>query len=450
MSMSMSTTFCALHAPMYPRYLPPPTMLSLRLIRQLIDSTLLDRPIVVSKCCRHGPNRLPPRPQTRFFASSSPARPVSPPQAPRTPPLSKHHVRHKSTKSSSAWKSRQGRDSFTREAKVQGLKSRAAFKLLEINEKYRIFRRRYTVVDLGYAPGSWSQVAISCTAPGGRVIGIDVIPAQPPRGVSTIQGNFLSPAVQAEVRAYVQDPDRGRAVERRSLVRGDSSGNNEGGEVGDDEGGATEEELREAERGYVDRERRARLMARGEEDGAADAQQQQQHEAGEEGGGETAKEKAKAKAAAAAAASQKAADRAAGRVVDVVLSDMCEPWEQTSGFHKKSVTEPYFRMMNTSGIPFRDHAGSMDLCNAALNFAHDTLRTGGHFICKFYQGAEDKLLEKALKRLFDRVHRLKPEASRNVRLPLNTPPPLLKTGLVWSGLVWSGPVRSGPIWSGLD
>ena len=47
------------------------------------------------------------------------------------------------------------------------------------------------------------------------------------------------------------------------------------------------------------------------------------------------------------------------RVVDVVLSDMCEPWLQTDGFWKKSLTNPYNRMMNTSGMNFRDHAGSM-------------------------------------------------------------------------------------------
>ena len=46
-------------------------------------------------------------------------------------------------------------------------------------------------------------------------------------------------------------------------------------------------------------------------------------------------------------------------MVDVVLSDMCEPWEQTTGFWKRSLTDPYLRMMNTSGNSFRDHAGSM-------------------------------------------------------------------------------------------
>ena len=51
---------------------------------------------------------------------------------------------------------------------------------------------------------------------------------------------------------------------------------------------------------------------------------------------------------------------------------------------------------------------------AALTFCFDTLRTGGHFVCKFYQGAEDKAFELRMKKLFERVHREKPESSRNV------------------------------------
>jgi len=70
-------------------------------------------------------------------------------------------------------------------------------------------------------------------------------------------------------------------------------------------------------------------------------------------------------------------------------------------------------MMNTSGINFKDHAGSMDLCAAALQFSYDTLRVGGHLVCKFYQGVEDKQLEAQLKTLFAVVHREKPESSRN-------------------------------------
>lgn len=53
-----------------------------------------------------------------------------------------------------------------------------------------------------------------------------------------------------------------------------------------------------------------------------------------------------------------------------------------------------------------------DLCNAALTFCYDTLVTGGHFLCKFYQGAEDHAFELRLKKLFEKVHRIKPDSSR--------------------------------------
>ena len=52
-------------------------------------------------------------------------------------------------------------------------------------------------------------------------------------------------------------------------------------------------------------------------------------------------------------------EEAEGRMVNVVLSDMSAPWEQTTGFYKRSLSNPYYRMMNTSGMSFRDHAGSM-------------------------------------------------------------------------------------------
>lgn len=60
-------------------------------------------------------------------------------------------------------------------------------------------------------------------------------------------------------------------------------------------------------------------------------------------------------------------------------------------------------------------ACTKDLCMAALTFCFDTLRTGGHFVCKYYQGNEEKDLELRLKKLFEKVHREKPESSRNVR-----------------------------------
>jgi 21S rRNA (uridine2791-2'-O)-methyltransferase len=230
-------------------------------------------------------------------------------------------ARTASSASSTRWKARQSSDSYARDAKVAGLKSRAAFKLLEINQKYKIFKSGDTVVDLGYAPGSWSQVAFNRTQPGGRVVGIDIIPAQPPKGVSTLQGDFLSPEIREEVRKYVQDPMRGRARQQRAqLSRVD----------GDEEGGLTEEELEEEGRGLVEREK----------DAIDDAFTR---EAAKQTDGLT----------------QQELDVAEGRVVDVVLSDMSEPWPQTSSSWIRSVSNPWFRMMNTSGMAFRDHAGSM-------------------------------------------------------------------------------------------
>ncbi len=96
---------------------------------------------------------------------------------------------------------------------------------------------------------------------------------------------------------------------------------------------------------------------------------------------------------------------------------MSAPWPQTHGFWLNTLSNPYRRMMNTSGNAFRDHAGSMDLCLAALEFASDTLRPGGHLVCKFYQGAEDKALEARLKKMFAKVVREKPESSRSVGFP---------------------------------
>jgi 21S rRNA (uridine2791-2'-O)-methyltransferase len=56
---------------------------------------------------------------------------------------------------------------------------------------------------------------------------------------------------------------------------------------------------------------------------------------------------------------KRAQEEAEGKCVDVVLSDMFAPWDQTTGFWKRSLSDPYIRMMNTSGINYKDHAGSM-------------------------------------------------------------------------------------------
>ncbi|OJJ50440.1 hypothetical protein ASPZODRAFT_126302 [Penicilliopsis zonata CBS 506.65] len=264
-----------------------------------------------------------------------------------------------SSSSSKRWQSRQLKDQFTREATVQGLKSRAAFKLLQIDEKYRIFRSGQTVVDLGYAPGSWSQVALNRTQPGGRVLGVDIIPAQPPKGVSTIQGNFLSPEIQTYVREFLRDPDRGRP--RNSNL------------------------VRESHQAELDQQDQIQKMDAYFDDYGVPKDTY----------------------------NLSTMDSEIERTVDVVLSDMSAPWLQTTGFWKRSLSDPYHRMMNTTGVSFKDHTGSMDLCQAALEFSFQTLKTGGHFICKFYQGIEDKPFELQLKQSFAKVYRLKPKSSRS-------------------------------------
>lgn len=258
-----------------------------------------------------------------------------------TPALS--HISHTprtsvahGSSSSTRWKTRQTRDHFAREAKVAGLKSRAAYKLLELDSKHHIFRKGATVVDLGYAPGSWSQVAVSRTSPGGRVLGIDIIPAQPPRGASSIQGNFLSAEVQAEVRRYVRDPALGRARAKVVMSKRHPSDAAE-----EEEEGATEEDVEAESRGVLSLAQETRPQEEADQD-----QQQQDAEAA------AAKEQEEQ-------LSVRQKDLRDGRVVDVVLSDMSAPWEQTTGHWIRSVSNPYFRMMNTSGTAFRDHAGSM-------------------------------------------------------------------------------------------
>ena len=93
-------------------------------------------------------------------------------------------------KSSKQWLRRHVTDGFVQKAKAQGYRSRAAFKLLEIDAQEKILRRGQTVVDLGAAPGSWSQVAAANVKPGGRVIAIDLLEIVPISGVTVLRADF--------------------------------------------------------------------------------------------------------------------------------------------------------------------------------------------------------------------------------------------------------------------
>jgi 23S rRNA (uridine2552-2'-O)-methyltransferase len=93
-------------------------------------------------------------------------------------------------KSSKAWLQRHVNDHYVKKARAQGFRSRAAFKLLELDEKERLLRPGMTVVDLGAAPGGWSQVAARKVAPGGRVFAIDLLEIAPISGVTVFRADF--------------------------------------------------------------------------------------------------------------------------------------------------------------------------------------------------------------------------------------------------------------------
>ncbi len=90
-------------------------------------------------------------------------------------------------------------DPYVKRARALGYRSRAAFKLLEIDAKDRVFARGARVVDLGAAPGGWSQVAAEKVGPRGRVVAVDLLPMAPIEGVTFIRGDLTDPTVRRDV-----------------------------------------------------------------------------------------------------------------------------------------------------------------------------------------------------------------------------------------------------------
>ncbi|MDH5377589.1 MAG: 23S rRNA methyltransferase [Gammaproteobacteria bacterium] len=93
-------------------------------------------------------------------------------------------------KKKNPWIQRQDKDKFVKAAQVQGYRSRAAFKLIEINEKDKLIKPGMIIVDLGAAPGGWSQVASRLAGDRGRVIALDLLEMDSMAGVEIIQGDF--------------------------------------------------------------------------------------------------------------------------------------------------------------------------------------------------------------------------------------------------------------------
>ncbi len=108
--------------------------------------------------------------------------------------------------SSKRWLRRHVTDRHVREASAQGYRSRAAGKLLEIDARDHLFSRGARVVDLGAAPGGWSQVAARKVGPQGRVVALDLLEIAPIRGVTVLRGDFTDVLRRDAVRAALGGP----------------------------------------------------------------------------------------------------------------------------------------------------------------------------------------------------------------------------------------------------
>ena len=102
--------------------------------------------------------------------------------------------------SSTRWLERQLNDPYVRRAKAENYRSRAAYKLLELDERFGLLKEAKAVVDLGIAPGGWSQV-VRRRVPQGRVVGIDLLPTDPIEGVAILQMDFMDEAAPNRLRA---------------------------------------------------------------------------------------------------------------------------------------------------------------------------------------------------------------------------------------------------------
>lgn len=98
--------------------------------------------------------------------------------------------------SSSRWLQRQARDSYVRQSRQDGYRSRAAYKLIEINQRDRLIVPGTRVVDLGAAPGGWTQVAAAIAGPRGTVLALDVLKMDPVAGAIVIEGDFRCAGVR--------------------------------------------------------------------------------------------------------------------------------------------------------------------------------------------------------------------------------------------------------------
>ena len=108
----------------------------------------------------------------------------------------------KKNKISKNWVNKQRRDTYVRQSKVDGYRARSAYKLIEIDEKFKIFKGGLTVIDIGAAPGSWSQYA-SKVVRNGKIISIDLKEMEPIDNTVQIKGDFTEDETQQKIKEFI-------------------------------------------------------------------------------------------------------------------------------------------------------------------------------------------------------------------------------------------------------
>jgi 23S rRNA (uridine2552-2'-O)-methyltransferase len=113
--------------------------------------------------------------------------------------------RKKRTASSVRWLERQLNDPYVKQAKADGYRSRSAYKLIELDDRFSLIRGVKRVVDLGIAPGGWSQV-VRARVPSAKVVGIDLLPTEPIEGVTIFEMDFMDDSAPAALENALEGP----------------------------------------------------------------------------------------------------------------------------------------------------------------------------------------------------------------------------------------------------
>ena len=111
----------------------------------------------------------------------------------------------KKNKISKNWVNKQRRDTYVRQSKVDGYRARSAYKLIEIDEKFKVFKGGISVIDIGAAPGSWSQY-VSRVVKNGTIISIDLKRMEEIKNTIQIEGDFTEPDIQEEIKENLINP----------------------------------------------------------------------------------------------------------------------------------------------------------------------------------------------------------------------------------------------------